>query len=169
MSDRQVIWGFNLLPRSLILGSWLIAQPTSAASNGPHRRATHPRRRFVLRSLELLPADRNPRERGSRPLNSIVRPSGGISIESWVIRNLSLKGPINLGLAPLPCFHDSTIYWLHAPHRSESSSRSFTGWCRSSGSGAACFNAVGHPGPNLPVSADRDPRERGSRPLNSDR
>ena len=44
---------------------------------------------------------------------------GGISIESWVIRSLNLKGPINLGLAPLPCFHDSTIYWLqcHTPFR----------------------------------------------------
>ena len=155
-----------------------------------------------------------------------------------------------MGLAPLPRFHDSTIYWLqcHTPFRvvivssaikccsmaprpscfkavgqpgpnlaisgdqnprvarllspeqqslgqtegyqlshassvsgkprvlrsvpshrpcSGSPRRSFTSWCRSSVPGAPCFSAVGHPGPNWPVSADRDPRERGSRPLNS--
>ena len=35
--------------------------------------------------------------------------------------------------------------------------------------GSANFDAVGHPDPNWPVSADRDPRERGPRPLNSNR
>ena len=96
-----------------------------------------------------------------------VRAAGGKPIESWVIRSLSLKGPFNLGLAPLRCFHGSTISWLHAPHCSESSSRSFTGWCRSSGSGSTYFIAVGHPGPNWLIPADRGPRERGPRPLNS--
>ena len=54
-----------------------------------------------------------------------------------------------------------------APHRSEPSFRSFSEWRRSSVSGATCFNAGGHPGPNWLIPADRDPRERGSRPLNS--
>jgi hypothetical protein len=35
--------------------------------------------------------------------------------------------------------------------------------------GAPGFNASGHPRPNLAIPGDRDPRERGSRPLNSNR
>jgi len=56
-----------------------------------------------------------------------------------------------------------------ATHRSESSSRSFKFWFHSSVSGAPCFNAGGHPGPNWLIPGDRGPRERGPRPLNSDR
>ena len=52
---------------------------------------------------------------------------------------------------------------------SESSSRSFTGWCRSSVVGAPGFKASGYPRPNLAIAADRNPRERGLRPLNSHR
>jgi len=35
--------------------------------------------------------------------------------------------------------------------------------------GARGRNAVAHPRPNCSVAADRDPRERGSRPLNTHR
>ena len=35
--------------------------------------------------------------------------------------------------------------------------------------GTTGFNGSGHPGPNRAIAADRNPRERGLRPLNSHR
>jgi len=39
----------------------------------------------------------------------------------------------------------------------------------SAASTAAAFNVGGYPRPNLAIPADRNPRERGPRPLNSHR
>jgi len=58
--------------------------------------------------------------------------------------------------------HCGTAHFLSQP---PASSRV----CPSSVSGASYFSAVGHPGPNCLIPADHDPRERGSRPLNTDR
>jgi len=52
---------------------------------------------------------------------------------------------------------------------SESSPRSFTGWCCSSVVGTRGFTACGYPRPNRVIAADRNPRERGLRPLNNHR
>ena len=61
---------------------------------------------------------------------------------------------------PYPLLMSQRFTGISAIHRSESRFRSFTGWCRSSASGATYFNASSHPGPNWLIPADRDPRER---------
>jgi len=58
---------------------------------------------------------------------------------------------------------------INATPRSESSSRSFTGRYPSSGSGAACFGAVGHPGPNKSFNGTETRALRGFHPVNSNR
>ena len=70
---------------------------------------------------------------------------------------------------PYPLLINQRFTGINAPHRSESRFCSFTGWRRSSASGATCFNVGGHPGPNWLIPGGRGPRERGLRPLNSDR
>ena len=56
-----------------------------------------------------------------------------------------------------------------ATHHSESLSKSSTRIASSTVVGAPGFNASGYPRPNRVVAADRNPRERGLRPLNNHR
>ena len=86
------------------------------------------------------------------------------SSETGASKVLSSTAPF-----PYPLLMTQRFTGNSATHRSESRFRSSTGWRRSSASGATCFNVGGHPGPNWLIPGDRGPRERGPRPLNSDR
>ena len=111
-------------------------------------------RRLTFRCRGPKPA----RCAASIPLTPIVRPSHGESIDTWVIRSRSPKGPFNAGLVPLPSCHDSTISWqqCHVPFRV--AVQIFNARRMFHGRGRSWLQRQGHPRPNLAISGDQNPR-----------